>query len=73
MESFNLYGVLNLETGKLVNDITNPKHKFWEKKGSAESALQKYNNRTVMLGKYNIGQYKKEQLKVVTIKCNIEE
>ena len=28
-ESFNLYGVKDTSTGKLVSDITNPRHKFW--------------------------------------------
>lgn len=42
MLQFNLYAVRNKKTGKFVNNITNPKHKFWEKKGSCETALKTY-------------------------------
>lgn len=51
-----LYAVRDKNTGKFVNDITNPKHKFWEKKGSCESAI----NRT----KRN-----KEDLELVELTC----
>lgn len=61
--NFKLYGVLNTETNKLVSDITNPRHKFWEKKGYAESSIKRYH-----LSKYN-----KDNLKVVTISCNVIE
>ena len=37
-----LYAVRDKKTGKFVNNITNPKHKFWEKKGSCETALKTY-------------------------------
>ncbi len=42
-----LYAVRDKETGKLVSDITNPGHKFWEVKGWAKRAVEDYNNRTV--------------------------
>ena len=37
-----LYAVRDKKSGKFVNNITNPKHKFWEKRGSCESALKSY-------------------------------
>lgn len=37
-----LYAIRDKKSGKFVSNITNPKHKFWEKKGSCESALQSY-------------------------------
>ena len=37
-----LYAVRDKKSGKFVNNITNPKHKFWEKKGSCETALKTY-------------------------------
>lgn len=37
-----LYAVRDKKSGKFVNNITNPKHKFWEKKGSCETALKAY-------------------------------
>lgn len=39
-----LYAVRDKKTGKLVRDITNPGHKFWEKKGSCQAAIDNYNN-----------------------------
>jgi hypothetical protein len=40
-----IYAVRDKATGKLVNDITNPGHKFWEKKGNCVKAIKAYNNR----------------------------
>jgi hypothetical protein len=40
-----LYAVRDVATGKLVTDITNPGHKFWEKRGSCQKAIDEYNNR----------------------------
>lgn len=40
-----LYAVRDLATSKLVNTITNPGRKFWEKKGACLSAIETYNNR----------------------------
>jgi hypothetical protein len=39
-----LYAVRDINTGKLVKDITNPGHKFWEKKGNCQKAIDDYNN-----------------------------
>ena len=38
-----LYAAREIETGKLVSDITNPKRKYWDKKGNAQSAIDCYN------------------------------
>jgi hypothetical protein len=38
-----LYGARDTTTGKLVSDITNPKRKYWDKKGNAEKAINEYN------------------------------
>lgn len=38
-----LYGARDTTTGKLVSDITNPKRKYWDKKGNAEKAIEYYN------------------------------
>ena len=40
-----LYAVRDKVTGKLVKDITNPGHKFWEKRGSCQKAIDEYNNK----------------------------
>ena len=40
-----LYAVRDASTGKLVKDITNPGHKFWEKKGNCQKAIDEYNAR----------------------------
>ena len=38
-----LYGARDTATGKLVSDITNPRRKYWDKKGNAQSAIDYYN------------------------------
>lgn len=38
-----LYSARDTTTGKLVSDITNPKRKYWDKKGNAEKAINDYN------------------------------
>ena len=40
-----LYGARDTSTGKLVSDITNPRRKYWDKRGNAESAIDFYNRR----------------------------
>ena len=39
-----LYAARDTSTGKLVSDITNPRRKYWDKKGNAESAINYYNS-----------------------------
>lgn len=38
-----IYGARDTSTGKLVSDITNPKRKYWDRKGNAEKAIADYN------------------------------
>lgn len=38
-----LYAARDINTGKLVSDITNPKRKYWDKRGNAVSAIDYYN------------------------------
>ena len=56
-----------------MSDITNPRHKYWDKKGSAESALSSYKYRFSIYGKGVKCKHKADALKVVTIKCIVEE
>lgn len=72
MNTFDLYGVLNTSTGKLVSNITNPSHKYWEKKGSAESALSTYNYRFRIYGQGGKYKHNPDDLKVVRIQCTID-
>ena len=39
-ENFKLFGVKDKSTGKLVSDITNPRHKYWESEKRAQSAIK---------------------------------
>lgn len=41
-EYIKLYAVRNHYSGRLLNTLTNPKRKFWEKKGMAERAMMNY-------------------------------
>ena len=39
-----IYGARDVDTGKLVSDITNPRRKYWDKRGNAQKAINAYNN-----------------------------
>lgn len=39
------YAIVDKETGKLVNNLTNPKRVFWLRQSAAQNALFKYYNR----------------------------
>lgn len=38
-----IYAARDTSTGKLVSDITNPRRKYWDKRGNAVSAIDYYN------------------------------
>ena len=42
-----IYAVRDKSTGKLVNDITKHRRKYWDKRGNAVNAINAYNGRTV--------------------------
>ena len=75
IKPFKLYGILNTDTGKLISNLTNPSHKYWEKKKWAEIALQRY------VDDYDFWHdklprrypYKKDSLKVVEVNCIIDK
>lgn len=60
---FTLYGVMDKSTGKLVSNLTNPRHKYWETRKTAENAVRKF-----MLERYNADR----QLEVVEIECKVK-
>ena len=60
---FTLYGVMDKLTGKLVSNITNPRHKYWETRKTAENAVRRFMSRY-----YNIDR----QLEVVEIECKVK-
>ena len=60
---FTLYGVMDKLTGKLVNNITNPRHKYWETRKTAENAFRNFMSR-----RYNVDR----QLEVVEIECKVK-
>lgn len=55
-----LYAAREIETGKLVSDITNPRRKYWDRKGNAIKAIESYNNSDCW--HYNKGNYGKLEL-----------
>lgn len=60
---FTLYGVMDKLTGKLVSNITNPRHKYWETRKIAENAVRKF-----MSERYNADRL----LEVVEIECKVK-
>ena len=78
-ENFMLFGVKNEATGKLVSNITNPRHKYWESEKKAQSALDVYTSRYKYYDSIKIScrETKKyannpNDMRVVKIKCTVE-
>lgn len=69
-EQFKLYGVKDTSTGKLVSDITNPSHKYWESKKRAQSAIDGYHPSCITQRRRKI--HNKDDLVVVEIKCIVQ-
>lgn len=63
VNEFTLYGVMDKLTGKLVSNLTNPRHKYWEIRKTAENAVRKFMSR-----RYNTDR----QLEVVEIECKVK-
>ncbi len=66
-----LYAAREIETGKLVSDITNPRRKYWDRKGNAINAIDAYNNNVCW--RYNKGNHGKLELvtfELVEVKDN---
>ena len=60
-----IYAARDISTGKLVSDITNPRRKYWDRKGNAVAAIDSYNRRRVR---------KHDNLKLVTFELvEVEE
>ena len=55
-----IYGARDTSTGKLVSNITNPRRKYWDRKGNAINAINTYNSRTV--------KYKHGKIELVTFR-----
>lgn len=70
-ERFQLFGVKDKSTGKLVSDITNPRHKYWESEKRAQSAINGYN--PIYVTQRDRKKHNKEDLEVVEIKCIVQE
>lgn len=70
-ENFMLFGVKDKSTGKLVSDITNPRHKYWESEKRAQSAINGYN--PIYVTQRDRKKHNKEDLEVVEIKCVVQE
>lgn len=60
---FTLYGVMDKSTGKLVSNLTSPRHKYWETRKTAENAVRNFMSR-----RYNADR----QLEVVEIECKVK-
>lgn len=60
-----IYAARDVHTGKLVSDITNPRRKYWDKRGNAQSAIDHYNQYAGDPKRNkNRGQYNKVELVV---------
>ena len=41
MNNNKIYAVRDESTGKIVSNLTNPRKKYWDKRGNAENAIRK--------------------------------
>ena len=74
MKPFYLYAVEDTESGKLVDHLTNPSHKFWFRKADAERALQIGLNSHYRSPRAGGKLVAKENMKLVTLKVEeVEE
>lgn len=69
-ERFGLFGVIDKSTGKLVSDITNPRHKYWESEKRVQSAIRCYN--PVYVTQRDRKKHNKDDLQVVKIECIVK-
>ena len=66
-----LYGAREVATGKLVSNITNPRRKYWDKRGNAVNAIEYHNNRPPHWRKPNMpGQVELVVFELVEVKEN---
>ena len=49
-----LYAARDKNTGKLVTGITNPSHKFWQRRGDCQYAINRYNGDKYKRGNYDL-------------------
>ena len=61
-----LYGAREIVSGKLVSDITNPKRKYWDKRGNAVNAIDYYNNYYASRDHHDSNKGKHGHLELVT-------
>ena len=57
-----IYGAREVETGKLVSNITNPRRKYWDREGNALNAIRYHNMRDAKYGKPGIVELVKFEL-----------
>ena len=65
-----LYAVRDTVTKQLVSDITNPKRKYWDKKGNAQKAIDTYNERYAgkTFSRYGVNRGMHNTIELVTFK-----
>lgn len=59
-----LYAARDVDTGKLVSDITNPGRKYWNRRANAQNAIDAYNQSA----KTNRNKGKHRQVELVVFK-----
>lgn len=62
MKNNRLYAVRDTNTGKLVSDLTNPRRKYWDRRGNAEAAISKrsYRHKNLKLVVFELVEVKTE-------------
>lgn len=63
-----LYAARDKKTRKFVNDLTNPRHKFWEQRGFCEKAIRNFNSYAAFR-RQRSGEEPRYDLELVELKC----
>ena len=67
-----IYGARDVVTKKLVSNITNPKRKYWDKRGNAVNAIEYHNNKNLKYKRYGEHDGKVELVKFQLVEVPLE-
>lgn len=68
-----IYGARDVVTKKLVSNITNPKRKYWDKRGNAMNAIEYHNNKNPRYKRYGEHDGKVELVKFQLVEVPTDE
>ena len=68
-----LFAARDVESGKLVSDLTNPRRKYWDREGNARSAINSYNRAENYYGRRRANHGEVELVKFELVEVPVNE